>query len=86
MKNGLYLADCFFIVSVLYITFLRQIRVFIKLLYFQFVYRNMFIGFCFLFCNRLFDFAADLFVVLRRIKYRCHPNGWQRYKLNRGGR
>lgn len=35
MKNGLYLTDCFFIVSVLYITFLRQIRVFIKLLCFE---------------------------------------------------
>ena len=35
MKNGLYLTDCFFIVAVLYITFLRQIRVFIKLLCFE---------------------------------------------------
>lgn len=35
MKNGLYLTDCFFIVAVLYITFLRQIRVFIRLLCFE---------------------------------------------------
>lgn len=35
MKNGLYLTDCFFIVSVLYIAFLRQIRVFIKPIRFE---------------------------------------------------
>lgn len=35
MKNGLYLTDCFFIVSVLYIAFLRQIRVSIKPLRFR---------------------------------------------------
>lgn len=87
MKNGLYLTDCFFSwFPFCVVRFLADIFSYKS----RFIF-SLFIGIClsdfvFLFCNRFFDFAADLFFCVKVNKIPLHPNGWQRYKLNRGGR